>query len=291
MGWNRPKERRGKREEGRGGQRNVHLKGLVAGAIVVVGAAVAAWWIFGGKPAPVREGADGTVGRLIKEVKPAAGGGEVPRPQEEKRAEPAKPSMEKDKDGYYHFVDADGIERRTKSRLVMAALLSDKPGVQAPHLAPDPNVPSRYRNDLQCELAQFMRPGRAVDISQHYSNKEALRMATESLEYAFDDPETVLNEKKFVEDTCRELVDYIKNGGQADDFLARLCARQDMEREAIQTTRSEVLKLCREGKREDAEAALAAYNKYLGEKGIPPMKMEHQMERALRLGKQERGEQ
>ena len=69
MGWNRPSEE--KKVEKRGEQRNVHLKWLVAGAIVVLGASIAAWLLWPDASAPVREGADGTVGRRIKEVKPA----------------------------------------------------------------------------------------------------------------------------------------------------------------------------------------------------------------------------
>ena len=71
MAWNRPSGKKVE-EKGRGRQRNGRLKGLVAGAIVVLGAAVAAWWIFGSGPAPVREEADGTLKGLIKEVTPVA---------------------------------------------------------------------------------------------------------------------------------------------------------------------------------------------------------------------------
>ena len=46
MAWNRPIEK--KEEQKRGGQLNVHLKGLFAGLIVVVGAVVVAWWFLGG---------------------------------------------------------------------------------------------------------------------------------------------------------------------------------------------------------------------------------------------------
>ena len=45
MAWNRPSDEKAK-VNARGEQRNVRLKGLVAGAIVVVGAAVAAWWLW-----------------------------------------------------------------------------------------------------------------------------------------------------------------------------------------------------------------------------------------------------
>ena len=72
MSWNRNEE--GKRDQGSGirdqGLGNGRLKGLVAGVIVVVGAAVAAWWLWPDAPAPVAEDGDGTV-RRIREVKPA----------------------------------------------------------------------------------------------------------------------------------------------------------------------------------------------------------------------------
>lgn len=69
MGWNRPTEGSGKREEGRGGRRNVHLKVLIAGAIVVVGAVVAAWLLW--PEGDARQDAASTRKGLIREVKPA----------------------------------------------------------------------------------------------------------------------------------------------------------------------------------------------------------------------------
>ena len=69
MAWNRPSEEKAK-AKGEGEQRSVHLKGLIAGAIVVLGAAVAAWWLW-----PSGESAGETPppqnGGLIKETTPA----------------------------------------------------------------------------------------------------------------------------------------------------------------------------------------------------------------------------
>ena len=70
MAWNRPSKEKVK-AKGEGERRSVHLKGLFAGAIVVVGAAVATWWIFGRGPAPVAEDGDGTKKGRIREVTPA----------------------------------------------------------------------------------------------------------------------------------------------------------------------------------------------------------------------------
>ena len=70
MAWNRPKEREqgiGNREQG---ARKSPFRGLVAGVIVVLGAAVAAWWLW---PAGERAGETPPPqnGRLIKEAMPA----------------------------------------------------------------------------------------------------------------------------------------------------------------------------------------------------------------------------
>ena len=70
MAWNRSSEEKKVGVEKRGGQRNVHLKGLIAGAIVVVGAAIAAWllWPEGvarqdatPRPSRVKQGTDSPV--------------------------------------------------------------------------------------------------------------------------------------------------------------------------------------------------------------------------------------
>ena len=78
MAWNRSSEKKVE-VKGGGGQWNVHLKGLIAGAIVVLGAAVAAWWLW-----PTGESAGETppprTKQRIKEVTPAA----APKPEVEK---------------------------------------------------------------------------------------------------------------------------------------------------------------------------------------------------------------
>ena len=89
MAWNRPSE------DAAGHRVNVDATSssrhwwYVAGAIVVLGAAVAAWWLWPDTSAPVAEDGDGTAGRRIREVKPAAA----------PKAEEAKP---KDPPGYYN---------------------------------------------------------------------------------------------------------------------------------------------------------------------------------------------
>lgn len=67
MSWNRPSEKVEKKE--RGGRGNVHLRGLAAGGIVVLGAALAAWWLWPeGEEAAAVEREERS---LIREVQPA----------------------------------------------------------------------------------------------------------------------------------------------------------------------------------------------------------------------------
>ena len=85
MAWNRPSEEkvkvRGEDEEG-----NFHLKGFLAGVIVVVGAAVAVWWLWptgesaGETPPPQKR-------QRIKEASPLKRES-APRPQAEKPKDP-----------------------------------------------------------------------------------------------------------------------------------------------------------------------------------------------------------
>ena len=70
MAWNRPSEDKAKAKV-RGEQRNVHLKGLLAGMIVVLGAAFAAWWLWprGGSAGETPQSE--TKPTRVQEVKPA----------------------------------------------------------------------------------------------------------------------------------------------------------------------------------------------------------------------------
>ena len=90
MAWNRPSEEKVK-VRGEGEEGNFHLKGFLAGVIVVVGAALAAWWLL-----PTGESAGETpplqAKQRIKEASPL------------KRESASRPQAEQPKDppGYYN---------------------------------------------------------------------------------------------------------------------------------------------------------------------------------------------
>lgn len=283
-GWNRPSAANQPRKAPK---KPSAMRGIAAGLVAVAVAAVCIF-LFMGKGEKSAEKA-GKKPTRIAEVTPAP----APTNKVEVAKEPKpRDPWAKDKDGYYHYVSAEGNERRTKNRLVIAALLSDKPGVQAPHLIRDEEKnPSRYKSEMQQELHQFLRPGKFFDISRNYKDDEALQMCETPIVYNYDDPDEVLEEKKAMEDLCKDMAQYIRNGGHADDYLGKLAHRQSLEREAIRTTRDEVLKLAREGKPEEAKSALATYNKYLEGKGIQALSMDRSIDFMYKKGRKERGEE
>ena len=290
MAWNRPSENGeavSRPLQKRSGDR-FPLKGTIIGAVVVLGAVVAAWWFW-----PTGENAGETppskTQRRIREVTSA------PAPKAEsvsvEKADVAKKKRKvwKTSDGFWHYYDRNGEENLTKNRLEIAAMMSETPGVQNPALMrSESDPPPRYKNVLQGEIVQFLHPGKLVRLSRNYTDEEAIKMAETAIEYGFDEPYEVLEEKKAVEDTCKELLDYVKQGGHAQEYLQKLLDRQTLEHEAVQTTRDNVEKLCREGDPDGARAALKAYNEYLTEKGLPTVNMESEIDFWVDFGREER---
>ena len=260
------------------------LRGLIAGAAVVL-VALGAVYFFMGEEAkkPTR---DDTKPRRIKEVTPAPA-----RTNRVEVVEEKGPKYKPNEKGELIYTTEKGRKVTITNKLIIAALNSDTPGVQAPHLKSDPTKPRMFKNDLQGELLGYMTPGRPVELSKDYTDKEVLEMCSQKIEYGFDDPLPLLEKKKVVEDLCKDILEYMKNGGHAKDYFAELQARQNLECETIATVKKDVLDLCREGKMEDAKAALARYNQFLQEKGMLPLSMEGQMKLAARRGKKEGDEE
>ena len=139
MAWNRPKER----EQGIGnrGAGKSPFRGLIAGAIVVIGAAVAAWWIW-----PEGESAGETpppqARQRIKEVTPAKGA----------RGETAKSNLVAKADGVStngFYRDADGTLRRPGGmRVVEGPVIQGKP--------PKSYITPMYHTQVEMEILSLL---------------------------------------------------------------------------------------------------------------------------------------
>ena len=98
--WNRPNENKVETEK-RGGQKVAHLKGIVAGLIVVILGAAVAWWMFSGGEA--RQETSSKKSGLIKEVKPA-----LPAKSPQELEKEAHPGMVKVRGKWYPEYDKKG---------------------------------------------------------------------------------------------------------------------------------------------------------------------------------------
>ena len=280
MGWNRPSEE--KKVEGKGRQWNGRLKGLIAGAIVVVGAAVAAWWIFGDGPAPVREGADGTMKGLIREAKPAERPKLAEKPEQKEKPEQVEVTIHGEKklvdvkadDGYFYMKYPSGRTVRTRNPYLIKAMQEQAARFDPSQIPePDPNAPKpRYKTPALCVLAQYAIPGGESSPPGPMTDRECVGILEEKIEIEPDDTDQIIEEKEYLVELQAEYREHMKNGGRAEEFFQRAYERQQLEAEAINTARKEVRTLAQEGHEEDAVRALETYNKYLESRGIKPIK-------------------
>ena len=130
-----------------------------------------------------------------------------------------------------------------------------------------------FENPVQAELLNYIQPGLDVPPPDRVSNEDALKATTIPIKYGFDDPADVLEKKKAVEDLLVEMKEYIHQGGNANDFFEKLHQRQELESEAVAQVRNNVYELIDRGDIDAAQLALDEYNKYLLNKGIPPIRI------------------
>lgn len=278
MAWNRPTSNTGNaasssRPSGRGKMPRLR-RGLLAGAIVVLGAGLAAWLLMSGE-ADSRPLLKKERGR-IKEVTP------VPAPKVvATNAVPTKPKTLKER-----CKERFGDDRLLPGRL--ALLSSCKEGIDLRPIVESNKVGevrlSRYSNPLHQELAQYVHPGQSCGTPDPIDDALARKLAREEVKYDFNDPIEVLEEKKAVQDLVNEMMAYMDKGGHAQQFLMELMERQDAEYETMKTVRNNITELCKEGDIEMAQKAFEKYNAYLREKGLPAVQPTGIMEYYLRKG-------
>lgn len=180
--------------------------------------------------------------------------------------------------------------RRPRNPAIAAALscagqppLVDMTSPDAPEGVERRHNGVEYGTRLQAQLAQYATPGQFVGTPDPFTDAEALEFCQIPVEFSVEDSEEVLAQKETVRQLQGELKEYIQNGGHANDYMMELMRRQDAEFETLQTVRQDVIKMCRDGQIREAEQALEAYNRYLADKGLPPVSFNVQMQHYKRL--------
>ena len=259
MSWNRPKEGIGDRGLGIGGRRDGWLKGLVAGVVVVLGSAVAAWLLWPDAKPP-RSTSTSTSTSLIRETKPAR----APAAEVVTNLPPGKRILQiiRSRGGRKNLTDADKAE--------IAALRKEqleKAGIPVP--------PPAGTSAFECHSDQVISmvltggddippfPGTEEDLE-----REFIRSLDIPIVINEDDSEQVKAAKRTVAEARVEIDAEMKKGRGFREILEEY--RQRVMDDAAQ--RKEVKDMAREmmrnGEGESVDAFLDKANRILEDRGI-----------------------
>lgn len=265
MAWNRPKEGTGKREEGRGGQRNVHLKGLIAGAIVVLGAAITAWVILSGSDnAPARSTRHKAQG-TIREVKPAVA--EKPAATNAvKVVDPnARPTRVGEKLNGYVMLASGRLHK------ILGEVTNDFSHAKSPYASC-----FHYSSEVVIADLLSLQPGEGLVGTPMYNGKltaNFLKSIIEPIIINEDDPEDVKEMKRAVREAKIELKAAYDRGEDIEDIILK--TREDFQNLAQYKSdlAREVREYAKRGEctEADLDDYIAAADKMLEARGIAPL--------------------
>ena len=238
---------------------------VVAGAVVALVVAVAAWWLWPDASAPVAENGDGTVGRRIREVKPAAArtnavASAVPKST---GIDPnARPTRVGEKVNGYIMMPSGEIHKMTGK----AHSLNE---------TPDPS--QIFDNGAENQIAALLtvEPGEGIvgGPDRETFTEEFLKSTTVPIIVKSDDPEEVKALKRAVNQVKIELKAAYDRGEDLVDIIEK--SYEDCRRLKQYKTDlfGEVLDYSAKEEVTDGDVKdyLTAANKLLEQKGIAPL--------------------
>ena len=267
MTWNRPSEREqgiGNREQG---ARKSPFRGLIAGAIVVLGVAVAVWLMWPtGEP---RQDAASTVEKpsLIKEAVPAAA--PTNAPVEKKYSEMTNDEKLK------YWKDKYGDNPPPNIKPIVYFL--ENPPQRHFKAKESPYKIFRHSSERHIAALLSVKPGNWMMRPPHYDEKFDIDFAaalSEPIEITADDTEEQRALKKAVIDTKAEIAERAKKGENPSDIMNEAGKelfnlgqlKRDLEIEVGEVRRDP------NASDDDYSTMVEAANKMLEAKGLPPMR-------------------
>ena len=254
MAWNRPKER----EQGTG---KSPLRGLVAGAVVVLGAAVAAWWLWPNASAPVAEDGDGTVGRRIKEVTPAAAPTNVVA-----QAKPKIPYWEQESTNGF----TEAMQRKWRN------VRRPRKEPIKPHVKKAKYAIFEFRSENLIASVLAAKPGASMIGRPNYRgiNEDFLKSCTVPIIVTDDDDEYTRDLKKAMNATKIELKERVEAG----EDLGKIIEDSREELRHLAQTKRMIEKEVRtylksDVSPEDLDLYIQSANKLLEKKGLAPLRL------------------
>ena len=243
------------------------VRGVIAGAVVVLGAAVAAWWLW--PTGETRQDATSTKRGLIKEVTPAA----APKVAEEEEKKPEPPK-------YWEQPTTNGLTWRQAKvwywkRRPKPSITNDSSRTEAPPAY------CIFSHDCDNKIALYLsiEPGQTLVGAPEYGEafkKDFAESLKEPIIVTKDDDEWTANLKRAVTQTKIELIDRMNAGEDigkiledTHEELRKMC----LYKSDIEQTFHEQIKELDNPTEEDIEDAIKAANMLLDQKGIAPMRI------------------
>ena len=270
MAWNRPSDKKVERKGG-GGQRNVHLKGLVAGVIVIIGAAVA-WFVLSPSGETRRDAASSVKPTRIKEVRPAKA--KVYREEDkvvEKNKEPEL-NLPSDPGSIANRAAREAFLKRARANPETWFLMTNKShnADQVFETCIDQALNSIFNTELGDDPP--IPPGE-IPI---WERRRLAEILINRIEVTDEDTERMAERKEQVQFAKNELKKFIKEGGDPEDFFdyyyKELRKAHDRREDSAAIVRETV-------KTDDPEIArklLDQVNDMLSKDGIKPIVLDNE---------------
>ena len=247
---------------------------VIASAIIVLGAAVAAWWLWPDASAPVAEDGDGAKKTLIKEVTPA------PAPKAE------EPKTKKKHVNYWEL-DASRTNGFTKA-MQRKWEIAHRPRRKAaqPNVKKQPYEIFDHFSENRIAMYISIEPGTGL-IGSPIINKDFvddfMKSCEEPIVVSADDDDYTKELKRAMNKTKIEVRERMAKG----ESLESIITETHNELQKLGQLRNDIEKMANESlneatTKEDAEIIFEAANKLLEQKGAAPIHMNPLMRANIR---------
>lgn len=243
-------------------------KGLVA-AVVVVGGALVAWLLLsqnGGtdEPASPKVKKNGTI--AVVTPSPSSYSNRVEEARKKLDEKPNAAKAEKPDPGTnIVWLSKQRYEKRMANG-AMVTVIVDNPDEPKP-------IPV-FESGLNNFMTNFLIPGDDIpETPIEFTNEEIMSALMEKIEIKDDDDEDVRFKKESIAMLREQLVDYIKEGKTARDFIYDLQRRQQSEAAYVSEARNMIFESLANDTPQEAKELYEALNKHMNEKGLPNVRL------------------
>ena len=282
MAWNRPKESGEtitRSLQKRSGDRFL-AKGTIAGAIVVLGAGIAAWLMW---PAEKRgDVTSSTKKELIHEVTPAT----APKVAEKQEKKPFKDLSREEQLKYYRDKYGDNIPENLKN----VVYFLEHPAQREFKMPKSKYAIFRHPSERSIAGLASMEPGRWMMRAPKYDerfDRDFLEAVLDPISISDDDTDEDRKLKQIVIDSKKELIARIKQGERASDVMNETAQQLYKLGQFKRDLENEIRKVKNDATAsdDDYQIAVEAANKLLESKGLPPMRMPSLLMRHVSLSR------